>query len=119
MRDDRASISIRMPRWLLDKLKEAGQANSNSMNAEIVRRVTASFEEKTVPWQDNPEDEYYKKIPIDAAWKRLNFLERELDQLYDAFTKGNSSVKPIILKRMVELEREYGPLLGYLREIES
>lgn len=43
MSKDRLSISIRMTRELLDKLKEVAESRSHSMNAEIVQRLESSF----------------------------------------------------------------------------
>ncbi|MCG4261385.1 Arc family DNA-binding protein [Acetobacter senegalensis] len=44
MNDERrVPITLRMPRALLDRLKEAADARSHSMNAEIVQRLDTSF----------------------------------------------------------------------------
>ena len=43
MSEQRLSISIRMTRDLLDRLKDAADARSHSMNAEIVQRLEGTL----------------------------------------------------------------------------
>ena len=47
MRDDelnlRVTVSIRIPLWMRIKLTRSAQTAGSSLNAEIVRRLTASF----------------------------------------------------------------------------
>lgn len=57
MAEPRLSVSIRMTRKLLDRLKDEADARSHSMNAEIVQRLEDSLPDESEPLtQDEIDD---------------------------------------------------------------
>jgi len=63
MSEERLSVSIRMTRDLTQRLKQAANDRSHSMNAEIVQRLEASFLDDSAPITPEELDESY----LDAA----------------------------------------------------
>jgi len=100
MAEQRLSVSIRMTRALLDALKEAADARSHSMNAEIVQRLEASLPKTTLLTEDfekamasaEPRDREERAMLL--VYRNLSPKEREaLRAMFDAFTDKDAQGK--------------------------
>ncbi|MFT9400378.1 Arc family DNA-binding protein [Acetobacter sp.] len=57
MADERASITIRLPKDLLDRIREAAICNSHSANAEIVQCLSREFVPEDQPMSQEDLDD--------------------------------------------------------------
>ena len=83
-------ITLRIPHDLHEKLQEAGKISA--VNAEIVKRLVESFEEKPAPQQDDFDREFEK---LRAS---LETMFSSVDQLVESNTE--------MRQRIMDLEQD-------------
>ncbi len=73
--DNLVQVNFRMPSDLRDRLKDAAKENSRSLNAEIVDRLTASFEENNI------------EAALDFLQRQRVAADREIYELREGMAK--------------------------------
>jgi len=77
MAEQRLSVSIRMPRALLDALKDAADERSHSMNAEIVQRLDASLQGRLIASVPASEGLDSTEESLVKMWRAMNEDEKQ------------------------------------------
>jgi len=72
---------IRFPDGMRDRLKQAAAANNRTLNAEIVKRLEDSFDERSLPADEIPQQEMLYEMRLTQLLLERNAISAEAEQL--------------------------------------
>jgi len=72
---------LRFPDGMRDRLKQAAAANNRTLNAEIVKRLEDSFDERSLPADEKPQQEMLYEMRRTQLLLERNAIAAEAEQL--------------------------------------